>query len=70
TSNPIEPKIFNFDSSKKNDTFIPVFSSIKYDENMGYGFDFDTSENANFSTNGLTISKSTYFSVKVPEGNY
>lgn len=70
TSNPIEPKIFNFESSKKNDAFIPVFSSIKYDENIGYGFDFDTSENANFSTNGLIISKSTYFSVKVPEGNY
>ena len=66
----IETKIFNFDSSKKSDKSINVLSADKYEENTGYGFDFETAVNAAFSPKGLSITKSTYFSVKVPEGNY
>ncbi|MGQ7945456.1 rhamnogalacturonan acetylesterase [Flavobacterium sp. WC2509] len=66
----IEPKVFNFETSKKSDKFTNVFSAIKYDENTGYGFDYDTTENATFTASGLNITKSTYFSVKIPEGNY
>jgi lysophospholipase L1-like esterase len=66
----IEPKIFNFDSSKKSDKSINVLSADKYEENRGYGFDFETAINAAFNPKGLSITKSTYFSVKIPEGNY
>jgi len=66
----IQPKIFNFDSSKKSDKFTNVLSAINYDENTGYGFDFETTANAKFSKSGLNIDKSTYFSIKIPEGNY
>lgn len=65
-----EPKVFNFDSSKKSDKFTNVLSPIKYEENSGYGFDFETTVNATFSAAGLHIDKSTYFSTKIPEGNY
>lgn len=70
TTTPIKPKVFNFESSKKNSKSTNVFSADKYEENTGYGFDFDTAENAVFTAIGLKITKSTYFSVKVPEGNY
>lgn len=66
----IEPKIFNFDSSKKSDKSINVLSADNYEENKGYGFDFETAVNTAFSPKGLSITKSTYFSVKIPEGNY
>lgn len=66
----IEPKIFNFDSSKKSDKFTNVLSAINYDENTEYGFDFETTANAKFNKSGLNIDKSTYFSIKIPEGNY
>nr|WP_315153170.1 rhamnogalacturonan acetylesterase [uncultured Flavobacterium sp.] len=70
TNTPVPPKVFNFESSKKNSKSTNVFSADKYDENTGFGFDFDTAENASFTSFGLNITKSTYFSVKIPEGNY
>ena len=70
TTAPIEPKVFNFESSKKNNKSTNVFSADNYEENRGYGFDFDTSGNVNFTAFGLNITKNTYFSVKIPEGNY
>lgn len=65
-----ESKVFNFNSSKKNEKATNVFSVAKYDETIGYGFDYDTSENAAFIATGLNITKSVYFSTKIPEGNY
>ncbi|PJJ10676.1 lysophospholipase L1-like esterase [Flavobacterium sp. 1] len=70
TTTPVEPKVFNFESSKKGDKFTNVFSAAKYEENTGYGFDFDTAGNATFTAAGLNITKNIYFSVKVLEGNY
>lgn len=70
TNTNVQPKVFNFESSKKNSKSTNVFSAEKYEENTGYGFDFDTAENAVFTAAGLNITKNTYFSVKIPEGNY
>ncbi|MBF4471407.1 rhamnogalacturonan acetylesterase [Flavobacterium sp. HJJ] len=70
TAVPVEPKVFNFESSKKNNKFTNVLTASKYEESTGYGFDFETDANAVFTATGLNISKSTYFSVKIPEGNY
>ncbi len=70
TTKPTEVKIFNFESVRNNKKFTNVLSAVKYEQNMGYGFDFETAINATFSATGLHIEKSTYFSVKIPEGNY
>ena len=65
-----ETKVFNFESIKKKNNFINVFSPIRYEENIGYGFDFETAVHAGFTSTGLHIEKNIYFSVKIPEGNY
>ncbi|WP_348799826.1 rhamnogalacturonan acetylesterase [Flavobacterium adhaerens] len=70
TALAIKSKIFNFESSQKNAKFTNVFTPITYDEKTGYGFDYQTNSNATFNKLGLSIDKSTYFSVKIPEGNY
>ncbi|WP_432712966.1 rhamnogalacturonan acetylesterase [Pedobacter sp.] len=55
------PYQFTFGTGKVQKGFTPVGTEMKYTEQTGYGFDFNSSAGTN---------QPFYFSVKVPEGNY
>lgn len=63
-------KTFTFGSVKNNDSGISITDPIAYSKETAYGFDFNTAQHANFSTNSVSSTKSLYFSVALPEGNY
>lgn len=54
----------------KNKAEIIIDSSIQYDSKTGYGFDFNTAQNVQIKANNFSAIKPTYFSIKLPEGNY
>ncbi|WP_394369042.1 rhamnogalacturonan acetylesterase [Flavobacterium agrisoli] len=68
-SKPI-PLIFNFEANASHKNKTAVLSAATFSNEKGFGFDFETENNASFSKNGVSFEKSTYFSIAVPEGNY
>ncbi|TVZ16553.1 lysophospholipase L1-like esterase [Maribacter sp. MAR_2009_72] len=65
------PTNFVFGTHNANTEYAVVDSSQPYTEQLGYGFDFNTSKNVQFHHNGFSIDKApVYFSVMKPEGNY
>jgi lysophospholipase L1-like esterase len=71
-SNTIATKsqLFTFGTKSKNKKGIQIDSPIRYDSKIGYGFDFNTAQNVQINLDNCSIQKSTYFSIKLPEGNY
>ncbi|PXY42235.1 rhamnogalacturonan acetylesterase [Flavobacterium cheongpyeongense] len=67
--NTTKNQLFNFGTSSKKTKGILVNTSLVYDA-KGYGFDLNSSSNVKINTNSFSALKPTYFSVKVPEGNY
>lgn len=61
---------FDFGTSIKNSKATVINSALIYDSNLGYGFDFNTVSNVKINSNSFSAQKPTYFSVKLPEGNY
>jgi hypothetical protein len=61
---------FDFGTSVKNSKGTIINTALVYDPNMGYGFDFNTVSNIKMDPNSFSTKKPTYFSVKLPEGNY
>jgi hypothetical protein len=61
---------FNFGTSVKNSKATIINSALGYDPNVGYGFDFNTVSNIKINSESFSTTKPTYFSVKLPEGNY
>lgn len=61
---------FYFGSAKKTSKGIAINTPKVYNPESGYGFDFESASNVSFSANAFLSEKPTYFSVKVPEGNY
>ncbi|APZ48088.1 rhamnogalacturonan acetylesterase [Polaribacter reichenbachii] len=61
---------FNFDKSNSQSTHTNIQNSIIYSNNLGYGFDFNTGDNAQFNGTNLYGEENVYFSIKLPEGNY
>jgi len=57
------------EKATKNDG-ISIRESIIYNNNVGYGFDFDSALNVKFNKKSISSENSIYFSVKLPEGNY
>jgi lysophospholipase L1-like esterase len=70
TKNIVKPILFYFGSAQKTNKGTAINSPLSYSPSVGYGFDFDSSSNATFSSNAFQTEKPTYFSVKLPEGNY
>jgi len=70
TKNKYESQLFVFGNASKNNKNININSSVIYSETKGYGFDLNTASNVSFISNAFFITKPTYFSVSVPEGNY
>ncbi|WP_434036502.1 rhamnogalacturonan acetylesterase [Formosa sp. 4Alg 33] len=64
------PKVFKFGDHKTNNSEISISKSIVYTEALGYGFDFNTGKHINFTKTGISGIESTYFSVKLSEGDY
>ena len=63
------PLVFQFGTSKKTKETL-IKTALVYDSNTGYGFDSNSASNVKINSNSFSITKPTYFSVKVPEGNY
>ena len=62
--------LFYFGTAAKTSKGTIVKSAIAYNSNLGYGFDANSVSNVNINSNSFSTTKPTYFSVKVPEGNY
>jgi lysophospholipase L1-like esterase len=67
--NSTENQLFIFGNSLKNKKGISVKTPLVYDAG-GYGFDLNSASNVKINPNSFSAVKPTYFSVKVPEGNY
>ncbi|MEL1252360.1 rhamnogalacturonan acetylesterase [Flavobacterium sp. DGU38] len=70
TANNNESKLFNFGSAEKNNKGIPINTALAYNAATGYGFDLNSASNATINSNTFSAFKPTYFSVRLPEGNY
>lgn len=64
------PQLFYFGSAKKARKGTVINTSLSYSPSTGYGFDFNTDSNVILTSNAFQTEKPTYFSVKLPEGNY
>lgn len=62
--------LFYFGSKVKTSKATIIKNALPYDSKLGYGFDVNSVSNVNINANSFSITKPTYFSVKVPEGNY
>lgn len=65
-----ESQLFNFGTTQKSKQGIAVNTPLLYDAAKGYGFDLNSASNVKINPNSFSTVKPTYFSVKVPEGNY
>lgn len=65
-----ESKLFYFGNSLKNNKGITINTSLTYNTATGYGFDINSASNTTINSNTFSTVKPTYFSVKLPEGNY
>ncbi len=71
TSKTIEKQIFHFgEKLGKSENAVVINKMLSYDSAIGYGFDFNTTANVKLNSNSFAVEKPTYFSVKLPEGNY
>ncbi|MEY2869158.1 MAG: hypothetical protein RIR01_1638 [Bacteroidota bacterium] len=55
---------------KKSKEAIVLNKTLSYDSSSGCGFDYNTATNVKLNSDSFTIAAPTYFSVKLPEGNY
>lgn len=70
TSKKEKSQLFSFGTASKSKKENPINTALVYNSSTGYGFDWDTNANVKINSNNFSIVKPTYFSVKVPEGNY
>ncbi|HEX9826166.1 MAG TPA: rhamnogalacturonan acetylesterase [Flavobacteriaceae bacterium] len=64
------PKVFYFGKKINTDSGIAINNPQPYNNNTGYGFDFQSAKNVNFNNASINGNGSIYFSVKLSEGNY
>lgn len=67
-----DPKslFFYFGTASKSSKGTIIKNVVSYNSNLGYGFDSNSASNVNINSNSFSTTKPTYFSIKVPEGNY
>ncbi|MFI1773412.1 rhamnogalacturonan acetylesterase [Thalassobellus citreus] len=63
-------KNFSFGKRQCKASEVIIDKPILYNDEVGYGFDYQSVENVVFNKKSITGEKSIYFSVKLPEGNY
>ncbi|MFG4004832.1 rhamnogalacturonan acetylesterase [Flavobacterium aquidurense] len=69
-TNDTKSLLFQFGSLLRSSKGTRINNALIYDSNRGYGFDFNSASNVKMNSTSFFISKPTYFSIKVPEGNY
>ncbi|TDO73348.1 lysophospholipase L1-like esterase [Flavobacterium chryseum] len=62
--------LFQFGTVLKMPKGTVIDKALPYNSNLGYGFDFNSVSNVKINSASFSIEKPTYFSVKLPEGNY
>ena len=65
-----ENQLFNFGTQSKNKKGIVINNPLTYNPATGYGFDINSASNVKINPNTFSATKPTYFSIKLPEGNY
>lgn len=68
--NEVINKTYHFGAKNNIDNGILINNAIIYNTEIGYGFDFLSSQNISFNKKSISSKTSIYFSVKLPEGNY
>lgn len=63
-------QLFYFGSAQKSNKGTAITTPLLYNGATGYGFDLNSASNITFSPNTFLAEKPSYFSVKLPEGNY
>lgn len=63
-------KLFYFGNHTNRTSGVPINSSLIYQDEIGYGFDFFSGKNVKIEENSIYSYTPFYFSVKLPEGNY
>ncbi|MEL0457352.1 rhamnogalacturonan acetylesterase [Flavobacteriaceae bacterium SZ-1-7] len=69
TQNSVNQTFF-FGTAQNENTATAISKALSYNEDLGYGFDFNTAKNVLLTKNALTAKNPIYFSIKVPEGFY
>ncbi|GGA83955.1 rhamnogalacturonan acetylesterase [Flavobacterium palustre] len=71
TSKTIGKQVFYFGGKiKKSKKIIALDNVLTYNTALGYGFDYNTATNVKLNSDSFSATVPTYFSVKLPEGNY
>ncbi|WP_051662768.1 rhamnogalacturonan acetylesterase [Flavobacterium sp. KJJ] len=65
-----KPLLFQFGTVLKTSKAKIINNALVYNSTLGYGFDFNSVSNVRINSNSFSVEKPTYFSVKLPEGNY
>ncbi|MBF4507825.1 rhamnogalacturonan acetylesterase [Flavobacterium sp. JLP] len=65
-----KPLLFQFGTALKTSKAKIINNALVYNSTLGYGFDFNSVSNVKINSNSFSVEKPTYFSVKLPEGNY
>jgi len=68
--NTTKPQLFYFGSAQKSNKGTAITTPLIYNPTTGYGFDLNSASNVTLSSNAFLAEKPSYFSVKLPEGNY
>jgi len=68
--NKVKSQLFYFGTTLKNKKATLINNPLTYNSDKGYGFDFNSAANVKINSDSFSIEKPTYFSVKLPEGNY
>lgn len=63
-------QLFYFGTNIKSKKGTAITVALAYSPEKGYGFDFNTAPNIQMNAAAFSAEKPTYFSVKLPEGNY
>jgi lysophospholipase L1-like esterase len=63
-------QLFYFGTAVKPSKGTVIKTPLLYTQNSRYGFDFGSNTNVKINSNTFSTEKPTYFSAKLPEGNY
>lgn len=63
-------KTFIFGAKHTSKNGIVINTPVNYNNQLGYGFDFNSVKNVVFNKKSIAAKSSIYFSIKLPEGNY
>lgn len=63
-------KVFSFGKKINGNSGVTINNSLIYNNDTGYGFDYQSAKNVKFDKTSITGDSSIYFSTRLSEGNY